>query len=153
MSGGRCDLLDTLEKVHNYGCKVAAASTAQKQADKPDKKLRRGKDTTHYRGSYWLDVAQVRGIDTTGMYSVELFATPIEPDRPEHCDIALVPKAVLPEGIEKDALKTEIIAQLRLCLRDPQAHICQCDIDLSDMLLGIGLLASPDETKVIGWNA
>ena len=142
LSGGRCDLLGTLDKVHDYGCRVAAASTAQKQSDHPSKKLRRGKDTTHYRGSYWLDVDQVRGMDTTGVYTVEVFATPIKPDRPEHCDIALVPNGPLPVGIEMDSLKTEIIAQLRLCLRDPRHHICKCDSDLKEMLEGIELLAA-----------
>ncbi|RWM29432.1 hypothetical protein [Mesorhizobium sp.] len=146
LSTGRCDLLDSLPKVHDFGCRVASAATMIKQAQRPDRPLKRPKETTHYCGSYWIDVAAVMGLDT-GPYAVGIFATPMKPDLEEHCDIALVAKGEAPAaGHDKDALLTEIIAELRLCLRDPKPHICECDKDLADFLGGIRLLGPGPET-------
>lgn len=149
LSAGRCDKLDTIEAVHDFGCRVARAMNArlQEQRGRP---LKRPKESAHYIGSYWIRVADVHNIESD-VFEIEILETPsIEDNLDEHCDIVLRPRRAAADGHEEDAELTEVIAQLQLCLRNPQSFRCCDDIDVQEYLANISLISDSPPMMVAG---
>lgn len=132
-------MLPTIDQVHEYGCRVAAKSNADKQRRfmEKGKSFERPRDTVHYVGSHDIRITEVAEI-TTPYYevSVEAFATR---GLDEHCRIRLDVKDAEAQTEDELAIdRTEIIWQLFDLLQCFSPKICECDLnDLAELLTAV----------------
>ncbi|MEY9829811.1 hypothetical protein ABIA25_001626 [Sinorhizobium fredii] len=138
LSVGEEQKLQSWEMKHDFGCRVAAVTNRAMEARtaaEPHKFVR-----TFYRGCYRMHVEEIHGI-ASDIFQIEVHRRPTV-DLPEHCDIELRRTGSDATKGTISAARTRILAQLRLMLRDPQEHICKCDLDCIEMLEPIKLILS-----------
>ncbi len=131
-------LLPTEEAVHEYGCRSAAYSNANKP--EPPTPL---EDAAHYMGFY--DLAVKDGMDEANdVYDVHVEQV-VENGEDAHCHIVLTELPDLGKDLQKlkGARRSDIFLGIWSKMTGPRRHVCECDLGHREKLLAIRL-SSPD---------
>jgi len=137
LSIGLGSLLATMDLVHDFGCRTAAA--ANELISQKAEANGQTAEPIFYRGSYALSVNDIMAMDfpefTIHINHVE------EEGRKEHGHIELHPKDPKMSGNQLKKRRISAIAQTYLILRSPHEHICEgVSDDMRAKLEGIRLL-------------
>lgn len=127
-------LLPTEDAVHEYGCRSAASSNANKA--EPPVPLQ---GAAHYIGFYELSVKD--GLDESNdVYDVHVEQV-IENGEEAHCHIVLTERSDLTKDQQrlKGARRSDIFYGIWEKMTGPFRHICECDIDYDKELSAIVL--------------
>lgn len=145
VSVGRESSLPSTNEKHDFGCRTAVKAN-EARAQIMGRPLDRPEETLHYRGCFKLDVAHVLSAPRN-LFDLWVEAHPLA-GLDEHCNIVLKRKSADGTKSQLSAERTGILAHLRLGLRDPSEHICDCDRDLIELLEPIKLVSTPLQAQI-----